>query len=165
MFATDAFSNMGVAMKSNEGAAPFVMPKSMIFELPQELEDLIKEFGKPLTRPNYKYVFPPHRQAIYAHTEHYWGWWEDTGENDPNYEYGFLLFNTDKLADEYAGDSIRSDPGDPDYYCPQHRFALRISNHWIYLKKKLYCKCNEIAEEMFEEQEKEEEEEDEEDSD
>jgi hypothetical protein len=158
MFATEAFSNMGVAMKSDEGAAPFVMPKaleeldfpfvvpkSMIFELPKELEDLIKEFAKPLTRPNYKYVFPPHRQAVYSHTECYWGSYEDNGDGsgdpDENYEYGFEIFNMDMLADKVAGDSIRSDPGDPDYITHSHRTALRnMGNGWIYLKEMLYCK-------------------------
>ena len=152
MFATEAFSNMGVAMKTDEGAAPFVMPKALEEldfpfvipksprpQLPQELEDLIKEFAKPLTRPNYKYVFPPHRQAIISHSAHYWGEYENTDGDDPNYEYGFEVYNTDILPDEYAGDSIRSNPEDLDYYCPKHRFALR-GIVWEYLKEMLYCK-------------------------
>ena len=114
-------------------------------EFPQEIEDLIKEFSKPLTRPDWKYIFPPHRQAVYAHLEGYWGYWEDIEED---YEYGFELFTrAANLPDKHAGHSIRTEPGDPDYLCLTHREALtHFGIGWIHIKNS-YLKP--ISEERF----------------
>jgi len=98
-------------------------------ELPQELEDLIKEFAKPLTRPNYKYVFPPHRQAIYSHLDWYWG-----SDFIESYDYGFEFFNLE-LPDKYTGDCIRR--GTIDYISPTHRDALENHPRWKTISENL----------------------------
>ena len=73
-------------------------------ELPQELEDLIKEFAKPLTRPDWKYNFPIHRQAVYAENPLF-------GEELPDDAYGHEIYYDDRIknpTDYDATDSAKA---------------------------------------------------------
>jgi len=54
-------------------------------ELPLELQELIKEFSMPLTRPDWKYNFPIHRQAVYAENPLF-------GEELPDDAYGHEIY-------------------------------------------------------------------------